>query len=50
MVTKSRLASIKRVYRLRVELDEVEPLVWRRLWVPDTLTMAKLDSIIQTAT
>ena len=50
MVIKSRPAAIKRVYQLHVELDEVEPSVWRRLWVPDTLTMAKLDRIIQTAT
>ena len=49
MVTKSRPAAIKRVYQLHVELDEVEPAVWRRLWVPDTLSMAKLDRIIQTA-
>ena len=49
MATKSRPAAIKRVYQLHVELDEVEPRVWRRLWVPDTLTMAKLDRIIQTA-
>ena len=49
MVTKSRSAAIKRVYQLHVELDEVEPAVWRRLWVPDTLSMAKLDRIIQTA-
>jgi hypothetical protein len=41
MVTKSRPAAIKRVYQLLVELDEVAPRVWRRLWVPDTLTMAK---------
>jgi len=49
MVTKSRSAAMKRIYQLHVELDEVEPEVWRRLWVPDTLSMAKLDRIIQTA-
>ena len=49
MVTKSRPAAIKRVYQLHVELDEAKPTVWRRLWVPDTLTMAKLDRSIQTA-
>jgi hypothetical protein len=32
-----------------IELDEVKPRVWRRLWVPDTLTMAKLDRAIQAA-
>lgn len=37
------------MYQLHVELAEVEPPVWRRHWVPDTLTMAKLDRIIHTA-
>ena len=49
MATKSRPNTIKRVYQLLVELDDVKPTVWRRLWVPDTLTMAKLDRVIQTA-
>jgi hypothetical protein len=49
MVTKSRAATVKRVFQLHFEVDEVEPPVWRRLWIPDTLTMAKLDRIIQTA-
>jgi Plasmid pRiA4b ORF-3-like protein len=49
MVTKSRPSAPKRVYQLLIELNEVEPRVWRRLWVPDTLTMAKLDRVIQAA-
>ena len=49
MATKSSPTAPKRVYQLLIELDEVEPRVWRRLWVPDTLTMAKLDRVIQTA-
>ena len=49
MVTKSRPVAVKRVYQLLVEIDEIEPRVWRRVWVPDTLTMAKLDRIIQAA-
>ena len=49
MATKSRPAAIKRVFQLLVELDEVQPRVWRRLWVPDMLTMARLDRIIQAA-
>lgn len=39
----------QRIYQLHVALDEVQPTVWRRLWVADTLTLAKLDRIIQTA-
>jgi len=49
MATKSSPTAPRRVYQLLLELDEVEPRVWRRLWVPDTLTMAKLDRVIQTA-
>jgi hypothetical protein len=29
--------------------DEAEPSVWRRLWVPDTLTLAKLGRGLQAA-
>ena len=49
MAIKSPPRAPKRVYQLLVELDEVEPRVWRRLWVPDTLTLAKLDRVIQAA-
>jgi hypothetical protein len=37
------------IYQLLVSLDEIEPKIWRRLWVPDTLTLAKLDRVIQAA-
>jgi hypothetical protein len=39
----------KVIYQLRVALEEIEPSIWRRLWVADTLTLAKLDRVIQTA-
>jgi hypothetical protein len=26
------------VYQLLVSLEEIEPKIWRRLWVPDNLT------------
>ena len=39
----------KVIYQLRVVLEEIEPSIWRRLWVADTLTLAKLDRVIQTA-
>lgn len=45
----SRRAAAQRIYQLRVELDEIQPAIWRRLWVPDTLTLAKLDRLIQAA-
>ena len=39
----------QRIYQLRVALDEIQPTIWRRLWVADTLTLAKLDRVIQAA-
>jgi len=34
-------------YQLRIELRDVQPLVWRRLLVPDTLTLGKLHAVLQ---
>ena len=44
-----RKRSPELVYQLHVSLEELRPLIWRRLWVPDTLTLVKLDRVIQTA-
>lgn len=44
-----RPSTFQRVYQLHVELEYLEPAVWRRLWVTDTLTLDKLDRVIQTA-
>ena len=53
MVTRKTAASRRspptNIYQLLVSLDEIEPKIWRRLWVPDTLTLAKLDHVIQAA-
>lgn len=45
----SRRTEPQRIYQLRVSLDEIQPTIWRRLWVADTLTLAKLDRVIQAA-
>lgn len=37
------------LYQLRIELKEVQPLVWRRLLVPENVTLAKLNSILYQA-
>jgi len=37
------------VWQLRIELLDVQPLVWRRLLVPADITLPKLDRVIQTA-
>lgn len=44
-----RSSTPQRVYQLHVELEYLEPAIWRRLWVPDTLTLDKLDRVIQTS-
>lgn len=36
----------KQILRLRIELADVEPLIWREIWVPDTITLSKLHSTI----
>lgn len=39
----------QRVYQLHVQLDDIEPAVWRRLWAPDNLTLGQLDQLVQAA-
>lgn len=34
-------------YQLHVTLEDIEPLIWRRLWVPSTVSLVKLDRVIQ---
>jgi hypothetical protein len=35
--------------QMRIELSEVKPVVWRRILVPETVTLAKLNLILQAA-
>jgi len=37
------------IYQLRIRLDRISPLVWRRLLVTDATTIAELHAIIQIA-
>jgi hypothetical protein len=37
------------VYQLRIRLDRISPLIWRRLLVTDHTTIAELHAIIQIA-
>lgn len=37
------------LYQLRIELNGVQPSVWRRLLVPENVTLAKLNSILHQA-
>ena len=37
------------IYQLRIRLDRISPLIWRRLLVTDATTIAELHAIIQIA-
>ena len=38
-----------RIYQLKIELRAVRPTVWRRVLVPDAMTLAELHEVIQHA-
>ncbi len=42
-------ARVRTLYRLHVALEAVELTVWRRILVPDTLNLARLGDVLQTA-
>ena len=45
----ARKNSLTALYQVHVRLLYLEPAVWRRLWVPDTLTLAGLHKVLQAA-
>ncbi len=47
MSTKFQRAQPRIAYQLRIELQHIAPLIWRRILVPDTTKLAKLDRIVQ---
>ena len=36
-------------WQLKIELLDVTPLVWRRILIPETIVLPKLDRVIQAA-
>jgi hypothetical protein len=42
-------AQLQRVYQLRIELQEIQPRIWRTILVPETLTLPRLDRVVQAA-
>jgi len=42
-------APARRLVQLRVELRHLKPAIWRRLLVPDTITLARLHRVLQIA-
>ncbi|MFC5610358.1 plasmid pRiA4b ORF-3 family protein [Variovorax soli] len=47
--TTSKRPKTSCIYQLRIELQHIEPLIWRRIFVPDALRLAKLDRVVQAA-
>lgn len=47
LASLNRKSSAKRIYHLRIELEHIQPLIWRRIWVPETAKLKKLDRIIR---
>jgi hypothetical protein len=45
MATRRRTTT--RIYTLRVELEGIEPLIWRRLQVPVAITLPRLHNVLQ---
>ena len=43
----TRRSMTTRIYTLRVELEGIEPLIWRRLQVPVAITLPKLHRVLQ---
>lgn len=39
--------TVPRIYQLHLSLQEIEPIIWRRLQVPEDVTLTRLHSIIQ---
>jgi len=49
MAIKSSPNATTRIYVLRVELEGIEPLIWRRVQVPIAITLSRLHSVLQVA-
>jgi hypothetical protein len=47
MAARKRAAS--KIYELYVQLEDIEPLIWRRLLVQATITLPKLHDLLQLA-
>lgn len=47
MATRRR--TVPKIYELYVELEDIEPVIWRRLLVPATITLPKLHDLLQLA-
>lgn len=49
MATSKKPSAPQGIYQLHVALQDITPVVWRRLWIPGNLKLSKLDRVIQEA-
>jgi Plasmid pRiA4b ORF-3-like protein len=49
MATVKKTPNTQRIYQLHIALVDIEPMVWRRLWVPGSLKLSELDRVLQEA-
>ena len=49
MATTRRKAQPAPVLQLRIELEDIEPVIWRRILVPANITLGRLHRVIQAA-
>ena len=45
----ARKRTALKIYELYVELEDIEPLIWRRLLVPATIRLPELHDLLQLA-
>jgi hypothetical protein len=43
----ARKKTAHKIYDLRVELEEIEPVIWRRILVPGQITLPQLHDLLQ---
>jgi Plasmid pRiA4b ORF-3-like protein len=46
MMAARKKAALK-IYELHVELEDIEPAIWRRILVPEKITLPKLHDLLQ---
>jgi hypothetical protein len=46
---KAKSSPSSSIYTLRVELERIEPPIWRRIQVPTSITLPKLHTVLQAA-
>lgn len=49
MTTPARTSAKPGLYQLHIALEGSDPLIWRRVIVPQTITLARLHLVIQVA-